>query len=840
MSTPTISREASPLAHIDLEIMVRRGGEHQEDSYLSESLSDTLRADAQRLRNAKNGPVTINNAQVSEAAGAQRRFTARALKKFGFECHIAHVDSIQTLVSCTNATREQLANVLETCSKDFDHATSGQGPFDYQAQPPTCVRVLNESRVTTFPEPSTWRKAADALAAAPDTDVVVLADAEFQKPFRHPARPAMAHRLSDIAQLHPHELATIVQANAETLRPVWHKKIRRITSSDDHHIDSYGTDAQWADIIAALRAPTHGGVVVPDAPFRHPLPRKELEAYGISNRYGEPMGTLGEVIEQCRWTPHALANLIENHSPVFTHTRGLIDSIAETAGRNDAQQVYRTGRICGDTSLTTHVVNPGERALADEALTRAWLTSDAGTTTREGVIAAQIRAATLHTMKRDDVVIAEQAVREIMRIGHAEGYDGCIDELHAHVKSHENGENPLDVKTIYDAACALDERSEELESGDNADGLGHYEFWGSDYYESDQGEQPTLLSDEADGIISSLKTVWPEIQNAQREPLGERATNAAFDATTLDAEGEDRVRLGTTSKEQEIRTTGEGANVVEHTNARSRKSAQGEVQQNETSVSQSTDQHATPSLISHKPQRGATRQIETQSVRSTPTGAPPQPPAPKIKLPVPPDIRDERRLKPTLEQEAGGRAQRAKVARALLVTAITPETARAVGENIIRNHAGNASAYASFLGDGLGPKASCAAVQALLPHVEPHQVRASDCRCNARTDRQYLNAVERAISNFQRWWGRAGWLGSTPRSERIVAELRQEASPIHLAETEAKHVQMTREITLRRGRESVAKDRQQRNSRGGELIGQRRAAARKPGGDSGHSGGLGR
>ena len=190
--------------------------------------------------------------------------------------------------------------------------------------------------------------------------------------------------------------------------------------------------------------------------------------------------------------------------------------------------------------------------------------------------------------------------------------------------------------------------------------------------------------------------------------------------------------------------------------------------------------------------------------------------------------------------EAEQKEQRQKAARSRLQSAITAATTEAVAENIIRNHAGDASAYPSFVGNGIGTKASAAAVRALRPHVKPHQVPERDRRTTARTDRQYLDAVKRAIGTFRRWWRGAGGLFGRrePPAERIVQELRQVAEPVHLKETEDLHVQVTEEIAQKREaeRRRIAKQREQAKYRP-QLVEQEAGSRRKPGEHGGHGGG---
>ena len=234
--------------------------------------------------------------------------------------------------------------------------------------------------------------------------------------------------------------------------------------------------------------------------------------------------------------------------------------------------------------------------------------------------------------------------------------------------------------------------------------------------------------------------------------------------------------------------------------------------------------------------------VPNVTIRPRPAPAPdvkarPEPrPMPDVKLPKPTQARGH--LQDAKDWEADARKQREKAARSRLHTAITVDTTEAVAEKIIENHAGNASAYPSFISHGIGSKASDAAVRALRPHVKPHQVREGDRRTKARTDRQYLDAVKRAIGAFRRWWRGRGWFGGDPPAERIVAELRQVAEPVHLKEAEELHVRITQEIAAKREaeRRRTAKQRQQAQYRP-QLVGQGQSTQRKPGQHGGHGGG---
>ena len=213
--------------------------------------------------------------------------------------------------------------------------------------------------------------------------------------------------------------------------------------------------------------------------------------------------------------------------------------------------------------------------------------------------------------------------------------------------------------------------------------------------------------------------------------------------------------------------------------------------------------------------------------------------ASRVRLPVPKHIQEARRVKDAEAFEAEQKKQREKAARSRLHTAITIDTTEAVAEAIIENHAGHAGRHPSFVGDGIGTKASAAAVRALRPHVKPHQVPERHRRMNARTDRQYLDAVKQAISNFRRWFRGRRFFGGDPPAERIVQELRDVAEPVHLNETEEEHRRITEKIAADRERERRRQEQRTRQRYRPQLVQTTPSHQRKPGDDSGHGQGGG-
>ena len=98
------------------------------------------------------------------------------------------------------------------------------------------------------------------------------------------------------------------------------------------------------------------------------------------------------------------------------------------------------------------------------------------------------------------------------------------------------------------------------------------------------------------------------------------------------------------------------------------------------------------------------------------------PPDGHLWLPTPRHIEEARRLKDAQQWEAEAKKQRESAARDRLAAAITVDTAEATAVDLIRNHAGDARAFPSFVDQGIGLAASRAAVDQLRPHVKRYHV----------------------------------------------------------------------------------------------------------------------
>lgn len=212
-----------------------------------------------------------------------------------------------------------------------------------------------------------------------------------------------------------------------------------------------------------------------------------------------------------------------------------------------------------------------------------------------------------------------------------------------------------------------------------------------------------------------------------------------------------------------------------------------------------------------------------------------------VRLPVPAYIQEKRRMQDAAKWEAEQRERRKGAARSRLESAITPDTAEAVAESMIESVAGHASAWPSFVEHGLGSEASGAAVDALRPHVERHHVPKRDRRQNARTHRQYYEAVKRAIAGFRRWWrGGRGLFGSGPSNgETITETIRETVWPTHWHETETQHRQITEKLRADRERERRRQEQRTRERYRPQLVETTPARAKKPGEDRGPGPGQG-
>ena len=202
---------------------------------------------------------------------------------------------------------------------------------------------------------------------------------------------------------------------------------------------------------------------------------------------------------------------------------------------------------------------------------------------------------------------------------------------------------------------------------------------------------------------------------------------------------------------------------------------------------------AMPAIALAPPQRRATARIEHEAPIPTAARA--------VRLQIPKHIAEAKRLKEAQAWETEQKAQREKAAHARLTSAITVDTAGAAIEALIENHAGNAGAHASFIQHGIRNEASNAAVDQLRPIAQRHQVAERNRRTKASTDRQYLDAVKRAVVGFRRWWTSGGLFRSTGAGEAIVQQVIAKVWPTHVQETEQEHARITRELEQKRERE---------------------------------------
>ena len=149
-------------------------------------------------------------------------------------------------------------------------------------------------------------------------------------------------------------------------------------------------------------------------------------------------------------------------------------------------------------------------------------------------------------------------------------------------------------------------------------------------------------------------------------------------------------------------------------------------------------------------------------------------------------------MKDAQQWEAEAKKQRESAARDRLAAAITVDTAEANAVDLIRNHAGDARAFPSFVDQGIGLAASRAAVDQLRPHVKRYHVAERNHREKARTDQQHLDAVKRAVEGFRQWWRGGGLFRRKGAGETIAKQVNAAVWPTHWKETEAEHERITR------------------------------------------------
>ena len=219
---------------------------------------------------------------------------------------------------------------------------------------------------------------------------------------------------------------------------------------------------------------------------------------------------------------------------------------------------------------------------------------------------------------------------------------------------------------------------------------------------------------------------------------------------------------------------------------------------------------ARPDVELEPPRRIATPDVELDPPRRTA--------APDVKLDTPRHI-----------TEAKARKRRETEARQTLEEAITSDTAATAAEALIRNHAGDASAFATFY--GVGRQTSKAAVTELRPLLKRHNVAERDRRQKARTTRQYLGAVERVIDGFRRWWNAGGGMfgGGEHRGQGIARQIIAAVWPTHLRETEEEERRIEAQIRAKEESERRRREQQEQALFRQQLAQTTQSPQRKPG-----------
>ena len=217
-------------------------------------------------------------------------------------------------------------------------------------------------------------------------------------------------------------------------------------------------------------------------------------------------------------------------------------------------------------------------------------------------------------------------------------------------------------------------------------------------------------------------------------------------------------------------------------------------------------------------------------------------PAPAIAapLPEPEHIREERRLKAAEAFEAEKRKAAERAARDRLAGAVTADRLEAAGEALIRNHAGDASAYAHV--PGVGRRTDRAAIKQMRAHAKGFHVPDRHRRIHGRSftgkDYQRHNAaIAEAIGRWRAWW--RGGMVRASAAARIVPAMIRDLWPTHWEET-----QEEQRAAQQRLAEQAARTRRQREQgrarpRIVEAPAPRRGRGRFGWNDNGPGGGIG-
>ena len=117
--------------------------------------------------------------------------------------------------------------------------------------------------------------------------------------------------------------------------------------------------------------------------------------------------------------------------------------------------------------------------------------------------------------------------------------------------------------------------------------------------------------------------------------------------------------------------------------------------------------------------------------------------------------------------------------------------------------------------------------------MKSFEVAKRDRRETARTDRQYLDAVKRAIDGFRQWWRARGWFEQESRGEKLASEIRTATWPTHWRETEELHADSTRKLAEERKRQRAREQKQRDLAQyRPQLVDTAKAAAKRPGSEN--------
>ena len=142
---------------------------------------------------------------------------------------------------------------------------------------------------------------------------------------------------------------------------------------------------------------------------------------------------------------------------------------------------------------------------------------------------------------------------------------------------------------------------------------------------------------------------------------------------------------------------------------------------------------------------------------------------------------------PTLERTpSSGKPKRRNSARLPRATASQPPSPstrqRPPPRTLIRNHAGDARAFPSFVGPWDRTRGESCRSRSASPAREALPRRGAEPPREARTDQHHLDAVKRAVEGFRQWWRGGGLFRRKGAGETIVKQVIAAVWPTHWKE----------------------------------------------------------